>query len=363
MSPEQFDHVLSLVEPMIAKRIVARMPICAEERLAITLRFLASGESKESLSGQFMLGKSTVTIIVDETCDAIWTALQKYVSPPKTEGDWKNISNEFEKVWNMPHCIGALDGKHIQIQCPNGTGSLYHNYKGTFSLVLMAVCDARYCFSLVDIGAYGSNNDAGVWNSSEMGKKFASGEMNLPQPDAIPGIEDDLPYFLVGDEIFPLTDYLMRPIPGKSLTDDEKKIFNYRLSRARRTIENVFGILVARFRIFKAPIEAIPEKVVKYVLACVALHNYLRQTNSARYTPTAFIDSEDMTGNFKEGEWRNERYQSRNGAIRPVKRIRNRKYNTSAIDMRNDLVEYLASEEGSLPWQLDYVRRSGKKTD
>ena len=72
----------------------------------------------------------------------------------------------------------------------------------------------------------------------------------------------------------------MCPYSGKALINDQRKIFNYRLSRARRIIENTFGILVSRWRVFQTPINATPEKVEKIIIATVALHNYLRQTDN-----------------------------------------------------------------------------------
>ena len=75
----------------------------------------------------------------------------------------------------------------------------------------------------------------------------------------------------------------MRPYPGhtRSKMDEKKFIFNYRLSRARRVIENTFGILVARWRIFRSPIKAKTENVEHYLLAAICLHNYLRETDNA----------------------------------------------------------------------------------
>ena len=96
----------------------------------------------------------------------------------------------------------------------------------------------------------------------------------------------------------------MRPFSGNSLINEKRKIFYYRLSRVHRIIEHTFGILVARWRIFQRPIEGTPDQVEKYVLATIALHNYLRQTDNACYTPAGFVDSVDSTSELVKGNWR-----------------------------------------------------------
>ena len=89
------------------------------------------------------MGKKSVSRIVSETSEAIVQALlQDYMSPPETEEQWKNISQEFGDLWQFPHVVGAIDGKHVVIEAPAKSGILYHYYKGTFSIVLLAVCDA-----------------------------------------------------------------------------------------------------------------------------------------------------------------------------------------------------------------------------
>ena len=168
ISPERFDHLLQLVRP----------PIPPNERLAATLRYLASGDTKQSISFQFKLGKSTVSGIIDEVCEAIWDALSDYVKAPKTLEEWMKIAQEFEDIWNMPHCIGAIGGKHIAMRHPKFSGSLWHNYKGFFSLVLLAICDARYCFSFVGVGNYGGNND--ILLNSDIVHLLREGKLNIP---------------------------------------------------------------------------------------------------------------------------------------------------------------------------------------
>ena len=100
--------------------------------------------------------------------------------------------------------VGVLDGNHIRIQCPAGNVTKFHNYKAFFSLVLLAVCDARYCFTLTDIGQNKSNIDTGVLKNSKLGKQFESGAIDLPPPRTANGSSfGQLSHFLVGDEVLP----------------------------------------------------------------------------------------------------------------------------------------------------------------
>ncbi|XP_024870596.1 uncharacterized protein LOC112453845 [Temnothorax curvispinosus] len=117
MSPTQFENLLCLVTPFITKQMVIREPISAAERLSLTLRFLASGDSMSSMSYQYLIGLTTISNIIEETCNAIWICLQKKVLPSSlTETEWLNIAHEFEEKWNFHHCVGAIDGKHVLIQ-------------------------------------------------------------------------------------------------------------------------------------------------------------------------------------------------------------------------------------------------------
>ena len=123
--------------------------------------------------------------------------------PPSSTEEWENIARDFQETWNLPHVVGIIDGKHIRIQCPKQSGTLFHNYKEFFSFVLVAICDARYCFTLFDVGQYGSNNNAGVLANSSVGKKIEAGEINIPPPRHLEGCSfDPLLYNLVRDEIY-----------------------------------------------------------------------------------------------------------------------------------------------------------------
>ena len=137
----------------------------------------------------------------------------------------------------------------------------------------------------------------------------------------------------------------------------KKKIYNYRHSRARRCIENVFGILSQRWRIFLKPIKASVKNLENYTLACLALRNYLRLTENAKYIPTGFADCEDSDGNIVPGDCRKD-VQSGNIALEEIASLRGSCAKKSALDTRDALKDYLNSEEGSVPWQVGYVRRT-----
>lgn len=151
------------------------------------------------------------------------------------------------------------------MESPPHSGSLYFNYKGTFSIVLMATCDADYNFTTIDVGGYGKQSDGGIFSRSTLGKLLDEKSLVLGGPRILPGTNHELPFFFVGDEAFPLTPYMMRPFPARGISFS-KRLFNYRLSRARRCIENAFGIMASKFRIFRKPIAAHPKQVEFIVL-------------------------------------------------------------------------------------------------
>ncbi|XP_058177768.1 putative nuclease HARBI1 [Anopheles ziemanni] len=123
-----------------------RSAITPRERLLITLRFLAAGETYTSLQYLFRVSKSSISKVVPEVCDAIMEALHDYIKLPSTKEEWLDVSQRFEERWNFPHAIGAIDGKHIHIKAPKHSGSQYFKYKSFHSMVMLALVDSDYKF-------------------------------------------------------------------------------------------------------------------------------------------------------------------------------------------------------------------------
>lgn len=153
--------------------------------------------------------------------------------------------------------------------------------------------------------ATGSMSDGGIWAESAFGSALEEGSVDLPLPRLLPNSNMLFPHFFVGDEAFPLKPYMMRPYPKKDLCDSNQ-IFNYRLSRARRVIENSFGILVTKWRVLRRSLCCSPANAEVIVKALICLHNFLFTNKGGiggRYCPLGLLDNE-VNGVFQPGTWR-----------------------------------------------------------
>jgi len=106
--------------------------------------FLASGNTLPHLCEYWKIGKSTGYTVIEETCEVIWETVKSTHLALPNEEQWKSIANKFAERWNFPHCLGALDGKHIRMQCPPRSGSTFFNYKQYYSIVLIFATQIIY---------------------------------------------------------------------------------------------------------------------------------------------------------------------------------------------------------------------------
>lgn len=198
--------------------------------------------------------------------------------------------------------------------------------------MLMALVDDDYCFRYIDVGACGMSSDGSVFRNCSLYNRL---DNNLLPNGGV----------IVADAAFPLKPYILKPYPGDNL-EWTQKVFNYRLSRARRVVENAFGILASRFRVFQKPIAADVNTVDKVVLAACALHNWLRCENRNTYISSTDIDREDIeTGNSYSGSWRTE-----TTGLQSLCHQGSNHSAISAIQKRETLKNYF-NNEGAVPWQ------------
>jgi hypothetical protein len=269
-------YILEKVRHKLTKQIVAELPVSPEQRLGIFLYRCGRGDYHYSIAEMTGLGVSTVCCIVSDVANAIVETLWKSevtTYMPKSEIEFYQKISEMEQLWQFPCCWGAIDGCHIPIKCPPGglqSCKEYHNFKNFYSIVLMAMVDAKYRFTWGSCGFPGNSHDSVILQSTDLWEQLQEKEYLPNIAKQINGIE--VPPLILADSAFQLKSWLMKPYTNSKLTEKER-YFNYRLSRARMITECAYGQLKGRWRILMRKCESLPEEVKIITLACMVLHN------------------------------------------------------------------------------------------
>lgn len=145
-----FDNLHHRIKPFIRHERTHSNPVSLQERLAVTLRLLASGSSQKCCAASYKLGVTTVSGIISEMCAAIWQVLKDDFVPLPKGTDWADIARDFWRVWNFPNCLGCIDGKHVTIRAQPNAGSDYFNYKRRTFHRADGHCDANCHFTMVE---------------------------------------------------------------------------------------------------------------------------------------------------------------------------------------------------------------------
>ena len=335
-----YDYILDKITPLIMKDdLHMRQTIPPGARFEATLLYLINGDYYSRLQHLTRIHETTLGRFIPEVCEAIYSALgREFIALPSTPEQWLQVAKDFEIRWNFLHCIGAVDGKHIEIAPPPESGSYYYNYKGKTSVVLLAVINSNYEIMYADVGGNGRISDGGIWGNCSLRRLIDEGRAGLPEDSILPNSTRKLPFVFVGDEAFPLRRHFMKPYPHRR-QNHQQRIFSYRLSRARRISENAFGIMAQRFGILRKAINLAPAKVEKIILAIITLHNLLRKLGSNEYLSAASVDSEDLeNGIIEEAAWRS------TPQLLPLQQQRFGNATLDAKQVREQFTEYFINE-------------------
>ncbi|KAK3922219.1 Protein ALP1-like [Frankliniella fusca] len=345
MTPQAFDKLLALIQPLIQK-FSRRKPIAPGERLAITLRV------------SLIFVSCVITSYIKDCRRGHQCNMECAEASCVSRSDRRLVAEVCSRVpqvmWNIPHCLGAIDGKQAFPHC----GSRYYGYKKRHCLTFMAVSNAKHQFLIVESGASGKRSDANIFYRSAFFSKLTHRKLNIPPPCPVSGLNNDLPFFFIGDNAYPLSENFAVPFKGNNLKDEEM-VYNYRLSRARRIVPNAFGLMCSRFRIFFRPIEGCPALVRSGIMCCLALHNFHLQDEESippsrrRYNPEKYADYVREDGKLIEGRWRNERPASERSLFRDLVSMVSKQADPRAavkgVELREMLLRYFILK--SVPWQ------------
>ena len=292
-----FQYILLRIRADIEKQVVTEEPVSPECRLAICLYRLGRGDYLTTISEMTGLASPTICNITIEVSEAIVNNLWednvgKYF--PSDEGEFLDKMVEMESLWQFPCCFGAIDGCHIPIKCPSGgreANKEYHNFKNFYSIVLMAIVDAKYRFIWASCGYPGNSHDSLIFKSTQLYSDITQGKVipNIAKEEVGAKIHP----LILGDSAFPFKTWLMKPYTNAILSE-EQRYFNYRLSRARMVTEGAYGRLKGRWRVLMRKCESKKSTIRSMTLACIVLHNICTELDDAALN--CWDETVDQTG-------------------------------------------------------------------
>ncbi|RCN32423.1 transposase, IS4 family [Ancylostoma caninum] len=289
MYPAEFEGLYRRIAHKLEHRRTHVSPITGRQRLAILCRFLGHGSSFSYMALELSAGTSTVMETVYEVCKAIIDEYFYETFPLPTGSTWAQSAREFQALWGYPRAVAALDGKHFECFRPRKSGSSFYNYKGYYSVVLLALCDAQYRILMFDLG---KSSDAGIYMQSPMRSFIEDHLSDFPPAASLDGF-GAVSYHILVDQGFAQAVHMQRPFNRlQAESDSGVAHFNKCFSRARRVVENLFGILVSRFRLFLHPIHATQKHVKMLILTAMILHNILVKSVPARVMRYRYLELE-----------------------------------------------------------------------
>ncbi|XP_028405241.1 putative nuclease HARBI1 [Dendronephthya gigantea] len=273
VSKDTFYYILSeIVDDITRKDTKLRKAISPEKRVAITLYYIGSTSEYRTIANLFGVSTAFVCLCVKDVCTAILTKLKsRFLSIPKDD-DLREVMRLYKLRWGFPVCAGAIDGTHIAIQAPAENHTDYVNRKSYHSIVMQAVVDSHYLFRYIVVGWPDSVHHARVLSNSQLynlGVQEKLFERNMN--DKICGV--GISPVLLGDPAYPLLQWLMKAYPENPNTSLWQRNFNYRLSRARMSVENTFGRWKGRFRRFLKRVDMVVDSATCIVAASCIIHN------------------------------------------------------------------------------------------
>ena len=222
-----FMYVLSFIHDKIHKQFITEKPISAEMRLGLCLYRISRGDYLYTIAEMAGIAESTVCQIIIEVSEAIvetmWPdAVDKHF--PKTESDFKTAMLDMDEEWQFPYAFCGIDGSHLPIKCPDGGGEAmkqYYNFKNFYSVILLALVDAKYRFIWCSLGAPGHTHDSTYFQTCSLWNNIIGGNFLPNKVQVLENVE--IPPMILGDGAFPLRTWMVKP-HGDAVLSEEKRI-------------------------------------------------------------------------------------------------------------------------------------------
>lgn len=279
ISRKTFDYICSLVkEDMMVKPANLcdsnGKPLSSNDRVAIALRRLSSGDSLSVVGDSFGVNQSTVAQITWKFVESMEVRGLHHLKWPSTEADMEEMKSSFQKIRGLPNCCGAIDTTHI-IMClstMSTSNSVWIDREKKHSMILQAIVDPEMRFRDIITGWPGSLSESSVLQNSGFFKLSQEGKrLNGKKIELSEGTY--LREYIVGDAGFPLLPWLLTPYQGKGLSVIQSE-FNKRHSATRMVARRALARLKQMWKIIQGVMwRPDTNKLPRIILVCCLLHN------------------------------------------------------------------------------------------
>jgi len=267
LSETGMNILLGLVKAALKNRpktyVRGRPAVDLRKQVLILLYYLCTQSTEYQIAQIFGISDSTVYKCIARLIDILYEDCQSALIRWPAGDRMLQVVQAFKGKRDISGIIGAIDGSHIAINCPDENACDYVNRKGFHSVVLQAVCDSDLYFTDVYVGWPGSVHDARVYRNSPLCESLETDPERLC-PNGL---------FLLGDAAYPLTCQLMTPIKDTGSLTNSDTYHNFCHSSSRMVIERAFGLLKGRFRRLKFVNVVDAQKRVRLIVVACMLHN------------------------------------------------------------------------------------------
>ena len=317
-----------------------RVSVPVQERIAMSLHRLGSGDGLQSIGDLYGVHKSTLSKIVREFCRAVRKYLQPVLVQTPNESQFRVIASRFEQLHGIPYIIGAIDGSHIPVLAPVIGGEDYYCRKSFHSAILQGIVGPDCMFWDYEFGWAGSLHDWAVFQVTRIGRGCIEGKFQ--------------PYKLIGDAAYPVRPWMYCPFKGgKAALSGKAANWNFIQSSTRMCVERAFGILKGRWRLIMKRSEVPLRNMPDIVATCIVLHN-LCIVNNEGIEDEWIVEAETkLAKRISEGEIRDgSELRGERAGLAEVKR---------RIIAREDAP--IADEENDVETDLFILRENEKAND
>ena len=294
VSRETFMYICGLVADEIRRQdTVFRRALTVEQRVAVSLWRLATGDSFRNCASKFGIGPSTADVTSEKFLKALLGRAGDFIYFPQTENEIGQARRQFSELTDFPRVIGVLGTERFEVAPTEMNFRHYFDGDQHYSAALQVVVSAEGKFIDVSAGHSACLGHAEIFKSSSLYQRITEGKVLANYRVSVGTCEVGL--LLVGAQGYSCQRYLMVPYSDcEPQTPVKATVYNSSLEKALGKLNEVLCQLKGRWGCLQKRLDENPERLPKTLQCCCILHNICKMqgdTFDAELSPVVSINT------------------------------------------------------------------------